>query len=120
MGLLCNLKGVWLHGAYTDCRLIDVTVGFGLIHCSEVAPRFDRPSRLGINQNGIQVLRDAATLYIVDVDAIGLKVRQEFPAKEKAKSGKNHSRSQHLKSQRRLHKFHHSERACLPAGSHFL
>jgi len=39
-------------------------------------------------QNGTQVLRDAATLYKVDVEAIGLKVRQEFAAKEKAKLGK--------------------------------
>ena len=39
-------------------------------------------------QNGTQVLRDAATLYKVDVESIGLKVRQEFAAKEKAKLGK--------------------------------
>ncbi len=36
-------------------------------------------------QNATQVLRDAATAYKVDVDAIGLKVRQEFAAKDKAK-----------------------------------
>jgi ParB family transcriptional regulator, chromosome partitioning protein len=36
-------------------------------------------------QNATQVLRDAATAYKVDVDAIGLKVKQEFAAKEKAK-----------------------------------
>jgi len=36
-------------------------------------------------QNGAQVLRDAATAYKVDVDAISLKVKQEFAAKEKAK-----------------------------------
>jgi ParB family chromosome partitioning protein len=36
-------------------------------------------------QNGASVLRDAATLYKVDTDAIGLKVKQEFAAKEKAK-----------------------------------
>ena len=39
-------------------------------------------------QNGTQVLRDAATLYKVDVDAIGLKVRQEFAAKDKAHTTK--------------------------------
>ena len=39
-------------------------------------------------QSGVQVLRDAAALYKVDVEAIGLNVRQEFAAKEKAKSGK--------------------------------
>jgi len=39
-------------------------------------------------QNGVQVLRDAAALYKVDVDAIGSKVRQEFAAKEKANSTK--------------------------------
>jgi ParB family chromosome partitioning protein len=31
------------------------------------------------------VLRDATTTYKVDVDAISLKVKQEFAAKEKAK-----------------------------------
>ena len=36
-------------------------------------------------QNAAQVLRDAASAYKVDVDAIGLKVKQEFAAKEKAK-----------------------------------
>ena len=39
-------------------------------------------------QNGTQVLRDAATLYKVDVNAIGLKVRQEFAAKDKAHTTK--------------------------------
>jgi ParB family chromosome partitioning protein len=36
-------------------------------------------------QNAAQVLRDAAIVYKVDVDAISLKVKQEFAAKEKAK-----------------------------------
>ena len=36
-------------------------------------------------QTAAQVLRDAATVYEVDVDAISLKVKQEFAAKEKAK-----------------------------------
>ena len=36
-------------------------------------------------QNAAQVLRDAATACKVDVDAIGLKVKQEFAAKEKAR-----------------------------------
>jgi ParB family chromosome partitioning protein len=36
-------------------------------------------------QNSAQVLRDATTAYKVDVDAISLKVKQEFAAKEKAK-----------------------------------
>jgi ParB family chromosome partitioning protein len=31
------------------------------------------------------LLRDATTAYKVDVDAISLKVKQEFAAKEKAK-----------------------------------
>jgi ParB family chromosome partitioning protein len=35
--------------------------------------------------NGATVLRDAATLYKVDADAIALKVRQELAAKEKTK-----------------------------------
>jgi ParB family chromosome partitioning protein len=36
-------------------------------------------------QNAAQVLRDATVAYKVDVDAISLKVKQEFAAKEKAK-----------------------------------
>jgi ParB family chromosome partitioning protein len=36
-------------------------------------------------QNAAQLLRDAATAYKVDVDAIALKVKQEFAAKEKAR-----------------------------------
>ena len=36
-------------------------------------------------QNSAQVLRDATTAYKVDVDAISLKVKPEFAAKEKAK-----------------------------------
>jgi ParB family chromosome partitioning protein len=39
-------------------------------------------------QNGANVFREAATLYKVDVDAIGLKVKQEFAAKDKAKAEK--------------------------------
>jgi ParB family chromosome partitioning protein len=35
-------------------------------------------------QNGANILREAATLYKVDADAIALKVKQEFAAKEKA------------------------------------
>jgi ParB family chromosome partitioning protein len=37
-------------------------------------------------QNGANVLRESATLYKVDVDAIALKVKQEFAAKDKAKA----------------------------------
>jgi ParB family chromosome partitioning protein len=36
-------------------------------------------------QNAAQVLRDATIAYKVDVDAISLKVKHEFAAKEKAK-----------------------------------
>jgi ParB family transcriptional regulator, chromosome partitioning protein len=36
--------------------------------------------------NGATVLRDAATLYKVDVEAIALKVKQEFATREKAKT----------------------------------
>jgi ParB family chromosome partitioning protein len=38
-----------------------------------------------MRQNATQILREAATIYKVDADAIGLKVKQEFAAKEKAK-----------------------------------
>src|SRR5580698_4168850 len=37
-------------------------------------------------QNGATVLKDAATLYKVDTEAIGQKVKQEFAAKAKAKT----------------------------------
>jgi ParB family chromosome partitioning protein len=36
-----------------------------------------------------KILRDAATAYKVDIEAISATVNQEFAAKEKAKSGKN-------------------------------
>jgi ParB family chromosome partitioning protein len=36
-------------------------------------------------QNGTNVLRDAATVYKVDTDAIASKVKQEFAAKARAK-----------------------------------
>jgi ParB family transcriptional regulator, chromosome partitioning protein len=39
-------------------------------------------------QNAAEVLRYAATAYKVDVDAIGLKVKQEFAAKEKTRLSK--------------------------------
>jgi ParB family chromosome partitioning protein len=38
--------------------------------------------------NSAQALRDAATAYKVDTDAIVAKVKQEFVAKEKAKTEK--------------------------------
>jgi ParB family chromosome partitioning protein len=41
-----------------------------------------------MRQNATQVLRDVATAYKVDVDAIGLKVKQEFSAKEEARCAK--------------------------------
>ena len=39
-------------------------------------------------QNTVQVLRDAATVYKVDTDAITHKVKQEFAAKEKGSTAK--------------------------------
>ena len=36
----------------------------------------------------VKVLRDAAQTYKVDIEAIAAKVKQEFAAKEKAKSSK--------------------------------
>ena len=41
-----------------------------------------------MRQNASQVLREAAAAYKVDVDAIGLKVKQEFAAKEKVQTAK--------------------------------
>ena len=40
------------------------------------------------HQQTTQVLKDAAALYKVDTDAIAAKVKQEFAAKNKAKSAK--------------------------------
>jgi ParB family chromosome partitioning protein len=39
-------------------------------------------------QNAAQVLRDAATMYKVDTDAISLKVKEEFATKEKIQTEK--------------------------------
>ena len=40
---------------------------------------------MSTRHNPAQVLNEAATVYKVDTDAIALKVKQEFAAKEKAK-----------------------------------
>jgi ParB family chromosome partitioning protein len=40
------------------------------------------------HQQTTQVLKDAATLYKVDTDAIATKVKQEFAAKDNAKAAK--------------------------------
>jgi ParB family chromosome partitioning protein len=50
-------------------------------------------------QNAAQVLRDAASAYKVDVDAIGLKVKQEFAAKEKTRLTKKPSAETVAKAQ---------------------
>jgi hypothetical protein len=46
--------------------------------------RIPHPSR-GLRSNPASVLRDAASAYKVDTDAIALKVKQEFATKDKAK-----------------------------------
>lgn len=51
--------------------------------------------------NASHVLRDAATAYKVDTDAIAAKVKQEFAAKEKAKAAKPPASKQHVKGQAR-------------------
>ena len=58
-----------------ECELGRILVEITIIHAAT-------------RQNATQVLRDAATVYKVDVDAIGLKVKQEFSAKEKVKVAK--------------------------------
>ena len=40
---------------------------------------------MSIRHNPVQVLHEAATLYKVDTDAICLKAKQEFAAKDKLK-----------------------------------
>jgi ParB family chromosome partitioning protein len=47
--------------------------------------------------NASQVLRNAATVYKVDTDAIAVKVKQEFATKEKAKAEKKASSKQATK-----------------------
>jgi ParB family chromosome partitioning protein len=42
---------------------------------------------MSTRQNPAQALHEAATVYKVDTDAIALKVKQEFAAKDKAKKG---------------------------------
>jgi len=49
--------------------------------------------------NASQVLREAATAYKVDTDAIAAKVRQEFAAKDKAKAAKPPASKQPAKAQ---------------------
>jgi ParB family chromosome partitioning protein len=48
-------------------------------------------------QNATNVLREAAAAYRVDVDAIGLKVKQEFSAKEKERVAKKNTAKVQLK-----------------------
>jgi ParB family chromosome partitioning protein len=43
---------------------------------------------MSTRHNPAQVLHEAATVYKVDTDAIALKVKQEFAAKEKAQAAK--------------------------------
>jgi len=49
--------------------------------------------------NASQVLREAATVYKVDTDAIAGKVKQEFAAKDKAKAARPPASKQPAKAQ---------------------
>lgn len=51
------------------------------------------------------VLKDAAEHYKVDTDAIALKVKQEFAAKEKTRSAKNATSKQKIKLVQAWHPF---------------
>jgi ParB family transcriptional regulator, chromosome partitioning protein len=42
-------------------------------------------------RNSVQVFRDAAAAYKMDTDAVALKVKQEFSAKERARVAKRPS-----------------------------
>jgi ParB family chromosome partitioning protein len=48
-------------------------------------------------QQTAQVLKDAATFYRVDTDAIAAKVKQEFAAKDKARSEKKPAQKSPIK-----------------------
>jgi ParB family chromosome partitioning protein len=50
--------------------------------------------------NPAVVLRDAAAIYKVDTEAIGLEVKQEFAAKEKAKRASNPAPSAVVKTKK--------------------
>jgi ParB family chromosome partitioning protein len=54
--------------------------------------------------NASQALRDAATAYKVDTDAIAAKVKQEFAARDKAKTGKTPSSKEVKKTQAKSNK----------------
>jgi ParB family chromosome partitioning protein len=58
--------------------------------------------------NGSSALRDAATAYKVDTDAIALKVKQEFAAEEKAKRRLN----QRLQARSRIAQQHRAQDDC--------
>lgn len=47
--------------------------------------------------NGATVLREAAAAYTVDTNAVALKVKQEFEAKEKAKKDNKQASSRSTK-----------------------
>jgi ParB family transcriptional regulator, chromosome partitioning protein len=49
--------------------------------------------------NASQVLRDAATAYKVDTEAIANKIKQEFAAKEKAKKEKSRTANNPVKNE---------------------
>jgi len=51
--------------------------------------------------NSAQVLREAATVYKVDTDAIAVKVKQEFAAKEKAKEAKKSTSKPNMKTNKK-------------------
>jgi ParB family transcriptional regulator, chromosome partitioning protein len=55
-------------------------------------------------QQTAQVLNEAATLYKVDPDTIAAKVKQEFAAKDKAKSAKKDASKPPAKQQARTAK----------------
>jgi hypothetical protein len=60
-----------------------------------------------MRQNATQVLRETAMVYKVDVDAIGLKVKQDFAAKEKAKLSRGRAKEFAPKYQLRNGFVHH-------------
>ena len=56
---------------------------------------------MATRHNPPQVLQDAATVYKVDTDAIALKVKQEFIAKEKIRPAKRTVAKSQLKAVKR-------------------
>jgi NAD(P)-dependent dehydrogenase (short-subunit alcohol dehydrogenase family) len=79
----CHSEGITAKGLGCDITDIESVRRFAK-HAQEAFGEVDVLLASG-HSNGSGALREAATAYKVDTDAIALKVKQEFAVKEKAK-----------------------------------